>query len=161
MHQRDSLFCLEGQSTLSASANFIDYSAPGLGTPDPDQQRNLYFSFQTYAEDNDSALDPRQERSVPGAPIQSSSQSWPAACQHKRAVRDKRLLEQLYEQVALQGNLETHDLRLNVSNGVVVIEGSVSDLAMKSAIDRVVRRCTSVRHVINRIWAGRPSSSDV
>ena len=99
------------------------------------------FSFQTYAEDHDYEQD-------------TAPRSFSAYGRiHTPALRDKRLLEEVYEQVALQNHLDTRDLHLDVNDGVVVIKGSVSDHAMKAEIAKVVQQCSAVKTIINRIAA--------
>lgn len=94
------------------------------------------FVFQTYTEDSESEYDT--------APAHTH-------VHYGHKLQDKRLLEALYEQVALQDHLETRDLHLDVNNGVVVIKGSVSDHAMKAEIAKVVQQCSAVKIIINRI----------
>ncbi|MDB5802406.1 MAG: hypothetical protein JWL63_3345 [Rhodocyclales bacterium] len=89
------------------------------------------FSFQSYGDDTE------LEAVRPGA--------------DRRAVHDKRLLEEVYELIAMQGHFETRDLRLLTHNGVVTIAGSVSDRNMKALIGNFVRECPAVKIVINRM----------
>jgi len=95
----------------------------------------MRFSFQSYSDDTE--LELVSDVMNPGA--------------SQRALRDKRLLEQLYEQVAMRGGLETKDLRLLVHNSVVTIIGTVSVRAMRTEISNFLRECSPVKTVINRL----------
>ena len=69
----------------------------------------------------------------------------------RRALLDKRLLEEIYERVAMQGDLETAQLQLHACNGIVTIEGLVADRAMRARIGNFIRRCSVAKKVINRV----------
>ncbi|MEC5387865.1 BON domain-containing protein [Uliginosibacterium sp. H3] len=69
----------------------------------------------------------------------------------RRALLDKRLLEAVYEQLAHQSHLETRELLLHVSNGVMSIEGWVSSRNMRAKIGNFIRQCPFVTHVINHV----------
>jgi hypothetical protein len=101
--------------------------APGISA----DELNRRFSFQSYSDDSEFEL-----------------VSTGAA---QRALFDKRLLEQLYEQVAMRGGLETKDLRLLAHNSVVTIIGTVSDRAMRTEISNFLRECSPVKTVVNRL----------
>jgi hypothetical protein len=70
---------------------------------------------------------------------------------NRRALLDKRLLEEVYEQIAMQTHLDTRDILLRARHGSVTIEGSVADRAMRTQIGNFVRRCPFVKSVINRV----------
>ncbi len=89
------------------------------------------FSFQSYGEDTG------LEAVCPGAA--------------RRALLDKRLLEQLYEQLALRSGLETKDMSLLAHNGVVTIMGTVADRAMRTELCNFLRECSPVKTVVNRL----------
>jgi hypothetical protein len=84
------------------------------------------------------------------------------ACFDRRAVLDKRLLEEVYEQLAMQGHLSTRNLSLHANNGVVTMEGTVGDRAMRAQLGNFIRHCPFVRGVINRMHIQSPESdSDI
>ena len=82
---------------------------------------------------------------------EESDEHAPRASSARRAIFDKRLLEEIYERIALQSDLETRDLQLHARNGVVSIEGSVADRAMRARISNFIRRCSFAKSVINRM----------
>lgn len=69
----------------------------------------------------------------------------------RRALHDKRLLEEVYEQLAMQSHLETGRLSLAARNGIVTIDGIVSTRTMRAQIGHFIRRCPFVRNVVNRL----------
>ena len=62
---------------------------------------------------------------------------------------DQRLIENLYERLATQPNIETQDLHLQAVNGRIMLKGSVSESPMKIRIGSLVAACPHVETVIN------------
>ena len=62
---------------------------------------------------------------------------------------DQRLIESLYERLAMQPNIETQDLHLQAINGRIMLKGSVSEPPMKVRIGSLVAACPHVETVIN------------
>jgi len=89
------------------------------------------FSFQPYSESTDDDI------------VHTST--------NRCALLDKRLLEEVYERIAMQTHLETRSLLLQAHNGVVTIEGCVSDRAMRAQIGSFIRHCSFVKNVVNRM----------
>jgi osmotically-inducible protein OsmY len=118
-------------SSATSSAGFRAGSRVSRAARIGAEELEKRFSFQSYSDDAEVDL------VCPGAA--------------QRALFDKRLLEQLYEQVAMRGGLETRDLRLLAHNGVVTIIGTVSDRAMRAQISTFLRECSPVKTVINRL----------
>lgn len=101
---------------------------PGKLSPSELEQR---FSFQTYSEDREFELH--------------------TTSAERRALLDKRLLEEVYEQLCTENGLDTKNLRLDAHDGVVTLDGTVTDRAMKARLGHFIRRCRFVKSVVNRM----------
>ncbi|MGE5525824.1 MAG: BON domain-containing protein [Rhodospirillaceae bacterium] len=79
----------------------------------------------------------------------SENRSRAARQQYPR--RDERIRDDIAERLYRAAHLDPSDVSVEVSGGVVVLEGSVSDRRMKHAMENIVVDTPGVRDVENRI----------
>jgi hyperosmotically inducible periplasmic protein len=73
------------------------------------------------------------------------------------ALTDTAITAQVKAQLATDSSIKSSDITVTTNNGVVTLEGTVSDSAAKSAAERTARSVTGVTSVYNRLSA--PSGS--
>jgi len=67
------------------------------------------------------------------------------------ALSDTAITAQVKTKLATDSNIKSSDISVTTTNGVVTLEGSVSDAAAKSAAERTAKSVTGVTSVYNRL----------
>jgi osmotically-inducible protein OsmY len=70
---------------------------------------------------------------------------------------DERIREDICERLLYAPHIDSSEVSVEVQDGRVVLEGSVTERRMKHAIDEIAGTCSGVNDVENRIKVLRPA----
>lgn len=73
---------------------------------------------------------------------------------------DERILEDIYEALTEDPNIDATSITADVKNGEVTLKGTVTDRQAKRMAEEVAERCSGVKDVQNQIRVRREEESE-